>query len=283
MIKKIKKEDLLQILKEYDYMFRYDTINNNFKGKDYIHVIGEIKGSPKGKKTKIQLDKYLGLIKTINKKNEEKNIYYMLLYIFDDSYGKFWLKTLFKNQPMIIGYIPKIYEDNCFKYQKKVKLDIEEKKKEYLKSNLISTEIIKPNFVIKNGENEKKNMFSDKSINNDEKIESKEITEDKDMKGEPNKNLKIIIKKEDEFRKINELSSKGEFLSKKKEKIKKDNKNQKPEKKVVILIKGNNIINLQNEIVLEEEEKKSSQNKDINIYNDIKLLGKKINKSEENE
>ena len=140
----------------------------------------------------------------------------MLLYIFDDSYGKFWLKTLFKNQPMIIGYIPKIYEDNCFKYQKKVKLDIEEKKKEYLKSNFISTEIIKPNFVIKIGENEKKNMFSDKSINNDEKIESKEITEDKDMKGEPNKNLKIIIKKEDEFRKINELSSKGEFLSKKK-------------------------------------------------------------------
>ena len=126
-------------------------------------------------------------------------------------------------------------------------------------------------------------MFSNKSINNDEKIESKEITEDKDMKGEPNKNLKIIIKKEDEFRKINELSSKGEFLSKKKEKIKKDNKNQKPEKKEVILIKGNNIINLQNEIVLEEEEKKSSQNKDINIYNDIKLLGKKINKSEENE
>ena len=54
----------------------------------------------------------------------------------------------------------------------------------------------------------KKNMFSDKSINNDEKIESKEITEDKDMKGEPNKNLKIIIKKEDEFRKINELLSK---------------------------------------------------------------------------
>ena len=49
------------------------------------------------------------------------------------------------------------------------------------------------------------------------------------------------------------------------------------------MIKGNNIINLQNEIVLEEEEKKSSQNKDINIYNDIKLLGKKINKSEENE
>ena len=83
----------------------------------------------------------------------------MLLYIFDDSYGKFWLKTLFKNQPMIIGYIPKIYEDNCFKYQKKVKLDIEEKKKEYLKSNLISTEIIKPNFVIKNGENEKKYVF----------------------------------------------------------------------------------------------------------------------------
>ena len=49
------------------------------------------------------------------------------------------------------------------------------------------------------------------------------------------------------------------------------------------MIKGNNIINLQNEIVLEEEEKKSSQNKDINIYNDIKLLGKKINKSEETE
>ena len=51
----------------------------------------------------------------------KKNEYFMTLYIFDISYEKFFLKNIFIDKPIILGYIPKIFKNDYLELYWKLK------------------------------------------------------------------------------------------------------------------------------------------------------------------
>ena len=65
---------------------------------------------------KNQKENYLNFIQDMNNKNNGN--FFMLMYVFDISYKNFWEKDFFIKQPIIIAYIPQIYNHDCYKIQK---------------------------------------------------------------------------------------------------------------------------------------------------------------------
>ena len=58
----------------------------------------------------------------------------MLMYVFDVSFKKFWEKNFFFNNPIIIGYIPQLYNEICYEIQSQLKAnDIKKTKNKYAK------------------------------------------------------------------------------------------------------------------------------------------------------
>ncbi len=106
----IRKENFLEIIEKNKCMFRKwknFQIPEEFK---YVTVFGEIKKNPKLIKTKKkkQLLNYVSFKNFMNR--TQKLIYFVVLYVFDNSYLNFWNKTFFDTYDIIISYMPKLYK-----------------------------------------------------------------------------------------------------------------------------------------------------------------------------
>ena len=56
----------------------------------------------------------------MNEKYKDSKIATIIMYIMDQSFKNFWSKDFFNDQPIIIGYIPQISNDNCLIKQKQL-------------------------------------------------------------------------------------------------------------------------------------------------------------------
>ena len=129
IIKEIEKEKFIDIIDSRNYMFRKPQDWNIPEESKFVTILGEIKSNPSTIKTKKQ--QKLNYISFCNKINSfQKNIYYMVMYIFDYSYGLFWEKDFFNRDKVIIGYVPKLYNDEYYKIYEHIlneKLQIKQK------------------------------------------------------------------------------------------------------------------------------------------------------------
>ena len=111
-----------------DFMFKYDKNFNKLDNIEKINIIGELKLNPDNIKNE-QKNRYITFCEYANilyKKNE----YFMTLYIFDISYKKFFLKNIFIDKPIILGYIPKLFKNDYLELYLKLKKEDEDNKKE---------------------------------------------------------------------------------------------------------------------------------------------------------
>ena len=132
IISTVPVETFLEIIKERNYMLRYDENFNKFDNIEFINIIGESKVNPERINDKNQKDKYLKFCEQMNHKF--KHTYFMLMYVFDVSFKKFWEKNFFFNNPIIIGYIPQLYNEICYEIQSQLKAnDIKKTKNRYAK------------------------------------------------------------------------------------------------------------------------------------------------------
>lgn len=126
MVINISKEDFIKIINFRNYMFKYDANYNKIDNIERINIIGEIKLNPDNIKIE-QKNRYLTFCEYFNLINSlyNKKEYFMILYISDSSFKKFNQKFLHINKPIILGYIPRLYNEDYFKkyIELKVKVD----------------------------------------------------------------------------------------------------------------------------------------------------------------
>lgn len=127
IIEKIPKENFLKIMENLNYIFNYDKNFNSFINSDYINVVGEIKTNSKNIK-KGQKKRYIEFCEYMNEKYKSEKIFYITMYIFDNSFKRFWAKDSFKNKPIVYGYIPTFLNDTCIEKQKEIARQFEEEK-----------------------------------------------------------------------------------------------------------------------------------------------------------
>ena len=124
----ISKAKFINIFNMKDFMFKYDKNFNKLDNIEKINIIGELKLNPDNIKNE-QKNRYITFCEYANilyKKNE----YFMTLYIFDISYKKFFLKNIFIDKPIILGYIPKLFKNDYLELYLKLKKEDEDNKKE---------------------------------------------------------------------------------------------------------------------------------------------------------
>ena len=115
-VHKIEKDEFYQILNEREYMM---ILKNNKipKNTKFISILGEIKSSYSFSHLPLdrQRNKYREFIKLVNSK--ETNEFVILMYVYDQSFNFFQIDSDEKPKyfyPIIYGYIPKIYRENCY-------------------------------------------------------------------------------------------------------------------------------------------------------------------------
>ena len=138
IIKSIKKEKFLEIIEKNKCMFRKLENLRIPEDFEYVTVLGEIKINPK----LIEIYKKTQLLNYVSFKNYmnrmQKLIYFVVIYVFDNSYLDFWDKTFFDKYDIIISYMPKLYKRKyleSFNYLCKRK-ESSENKKITVESNL---------------------------------------------------------------------------------------------------------------------------------------------------
>ena len=150
----LSKDEFLEFIEKRKYMVLYDKLYNDLKNKNKIYIIGEVKENPERIISKSnQRNNYIKLCRFINENNED--IFFFTMYVFDISYKNFWKKTLYRNNPIIYSYIPKLFVKDYFDYYKILK---DQKNKDLKDNNQIEKEdeeIIKYN--IKENEKGEKN------------------------------------------------------------------------------------------------------------------------------
>ena len=154
IIKNIKKEKFNEILDKNKFMFR---TGKNFlipEKINYVTVIGESKVSSNSiKSKKTQKNNYILFMDNINKL--QKNVYFVILYVFDQSYESFWNKNFIDNDNIIISYIPKLFS--------KKHLEVYD---ELIKDNIINDNIINTNDNNNNGNDNTTENIYNKGNNN---------------------------------------------------------------------------------------------------------------------
>ena len=107
-IKDMEVNKFKKILEERNYIFKMNyKIPENIKK---INIIGEIKSSKAGFKKKNQKKNYL----SYSEKNSNSTVLILVMYIFDKSYQDFYLSKVSDTEPLVYGYVPKIYREECF-------------------------------------------------------------------------------------------------------------------------------------------------------------------------
>ena len=127
------------IINSRKYMFQYENLDRFSQVKNEIHIIGEICNKLSNKNSQ-QINKYCKAISD-NNNNNNKGPIYILMIIFDNNYNDLFSPTknfrnlnpirIFKT-PVVFGYIPKLYREDCYLFYNKGK-KINEEKIEYKK------------------------------------------------------------------------------------------------------------------------------------------------------
>ena len=264
IISSISKPNFIKIFDFQDFMFKYDQNYNNLENIDIINIIGELKINPDHIK-KDQKSRYLTFCEYANalyKKNE----YFITLYIFDFSYKKLFSKNLYINNPMILGYIPKLFEKDYFDLYNKLKQDNENGNMGVIitDNSAKNENTFKDNKELQNNEN----LITGKIINNMNNADNTDKDKEFGIKVN-NININIIDKK-------TKNNDNGLEI-----KTNKYNNMTKKELLYVIREKENLIINkeqkLEDEkIGFEDEIKKLEEEKNKEINEEIKKFDGKI-------
>ena len=161
LVYKIPKNNFFEILDERQYMMimKYNIPED----KEYISIIGEIKTRNRSAhKNSYQRRDYLNFINLVNSSNKT-NEFLIMMYIYDESFSLFKKELSTKQQdkyPIIYGYMPKLYYENCYKTYN-VLIDILGSSKEKIdlsNKNIFKKKITKRQLLLKNEELAKQNV-----------------------------------------------------------------------------------------------------------------------------
>ena len=125
------------------------------KDKKYISIIGEIKTRCRSAhKNNNQRKDYLNFINLVNNINKSDE-FLILMYIYDESFFLFKKELSEKEQdqyPIIYGYIPKLYYENCYKtYNALIDLlGLSEEKIDISKKEIFKKKITKKQLLLEN-------------------------------------------------------------------------------------------------------------------------------------
>ena len=118
-VHKIPMDKFLQILEERKCML---LLRNNIpKDKKYISIVGETKTSrSNAHKKDDQRQDYLTFINSVNNLNNSSNSdeFLIMMYIYDISFLLYKNEETdynIDNEPIIYGYMPKLYYEDCYK------------------------------------------------------------------------------------------------------------------------------------------------------------------------
>lgn len=217
IVENIQYGELMKILEERKYMFFFENISFKDDNKN-VTIVGEICKNLKFKKEK-QIRKYCEELS----KNQKKDFIFML--IFDHNYSDLFIDThKFKNLksiekkniPVIYGYIPRLYKEECYYYYNKY-ADEKDKinYKKYIQKFYSVTgydELVNKTEKSEEEKNELKKKYE---------FTIQEITKKYDE--EKKKMQEELIKKEEEYKKKmqEEFKTKEVELKKKEEQLKK--------------------------------------------------------------
>ena len=113
IIKNIKIEKFMKIINSKKYIFRKNSKFKVPKEFQYITVFGEMKINPDLMKTKKkQKENYISFRNIMNAL--QKEIYFVILYVFDHSFSNFLKKNSVEETGFIICYIPKLYRPKYY-------------------------------------------------------------------------------------------------------------------------------------------------------------------------
>ena len=296
VIKNISSKNLLSIINTRNYMFRYDAAFNELEKFQFINIIGEIKTNYTQFKSTNQIDNYIEFCKKMNEKYNCEKIYYIIMYIGNRSFKSFWNSELFINKRIITGYMPQIYNDNCFRIKEKLLSEINEfdnKEKEKIRLVNLKPKIIELTIDLKKTENLKiyKNIEKNDTANLKEKSlkDYFDLLEVENLKLEDiNKNIQIKQDKRDNLKneinrmenKINNLENEINNLENEKKEREKQitliNSLYEDKKKEIMGLKKEESNNLKN-----NKERKQFQGFSINSNQNFSLLGRKRNTDEQ--
>ena len=94
----------MEILNKNKFMFWVGKNFNIPEEYEYVTVIGEAKINPSSIKSK---KNYITFRDYIN--NNQNKVYFVIIYVFDYSYEKFWNKNFINKDNVIVCYIPKLF------------------------------------------------------------------------------------------------------------------------------------------------------------------------------
>ena len=320
IVRNIESTKLLDIINNRKDMFRYDSKFNKFENYNSINIVGEIKINPDFINERNQRERYIEYCKKMNNRNKNKGVYYLILYFFGQNFQNFWETTFFNNNPIIIGYIPQLYNEKCKDKQKEITIEIENLIKEQKKKENIEPKIKEEqlNFSINETEKSINNkQIDDISETNELKLLNEEYKNINNNRSEKDRNLKEANEQQNlleyNSQEQRSLVESEENLLKEKEKIYNEMINNK--KKNLEQIDAN-ILKIKHEIKLQkidlekEKNKKEKEEKELNnlikemdyiklklnfislkkailmkrsINLNVNLLGKKRNDENENE
>ena len=161
IIKNIKKEKFNEILDKNRYMFRTGKSFIIPEVINYVTVIGESKISFNSiKSKKKQKSNYILFRDYINR--IQKNVYFVIIYVFDQSYESFLNKNFIDNNDIIICYIPKLFSKKHPEVSDELIKD-----NNYEENNTINNNnVINTNKMNNTNDNTTINIINDESNNN---------------------------------------------------------------------------------------------------------------------
>ena len=262
VINKINKTDFINILNKREYMFR---LPKNFlsliEHADFINVIGEIKTNPNLiNDKKDQKERYIKICNGLNEKYKDKKIYFIIMYVFDNSYVSFFTKPLKEDAPIIFAYIPEIYNDSFISRFRKIENEHKHKINIQIKSGCVPL-----NNPINNAVNFEINWMDSKNSENE-----KNIKEEK-----PKNNENYLINRVQEFSYNKKETQNKKFLDAQNlddliEIFEKENANKKDE-----------LVKCQKLLIEEEKNQETLNSEALNFRSQISTEKEKIKQKEE--
>ena len=120
IVKNIKSEKFMDIVKTRNYMFRNSSCFKIPKEYEYVTIIGEVKINPNLiKRKKKQKQNYIDFRDDMNK--IQTKVYFIVMYVYDYSFSNFWKKKSIEETNFIICYIPQMFKSKYFEIYEKLK------------------------------------------------------------------------------------------------------------------------------------------------------------------
>jgi hypothetical protein len=228
---------------------------------DFINVIGEIKTNPNLiNDKKDQKERYIKICNGLNEKYKDKKIYFIIMYVFDNSYVSFFTKSLKEDDPIIFAYIPEIYNDSFISRFRKIENEHKHKINIQIKSGCVPL-----NSPINNAVNFEINWMDSKNSENE-----KNIKEEK-----PKNNENYLINSVQEFSHNKKETQNKKFL----DALNLDDIIEITEKEIAN--KKDGLVKFQKLVIEEENNQQKLNSEALNFTSQISTQKEKIKQKEE--